>query len=148
MKHGGLHAYEVLSRVARVREVRASHALAEASAHEQERRTCHAEIAAACDVVTAASRLNTADSSSLDMARYDMLSALDAMLAEKLHTASEALTSAQKECQDRAAATVVAKRYREQMEEQVKQISDAIDQKCSAGMQEEAIELWVGNKTS
>lgn len=147
MKHGRLHAYEVLSRVGRVREVRASHALVEASAHEQERRTHHAEVVVARDVVTSASRFNAADSSSLDMARYEVLSALDAMLAEKLHVAADALASAQTECQERAAATVAAKRYRERMDEQIKEIEDAIDQKRSAGRQEEAIELWIGHTT-
>ena len=146
MKQGRLHAYEVLLRVAQVREIRASVALAEASAEKQSRRTHCEEIAAARDAVTVASRASVADTSNLDMARYEMLSNLDAMLAQRLHTASHALTAAEEACQERAAASVVAKRYREQMDERVTETGNAMEQKHSAERQEEAIELWLEGK--
>ncbi|MES2311599.1 MAG: hypothetical protein V4566_04810 [Pseudomonadota bacterium] len=146
MKQGRLHACEVLLRVAQVREIRASIALAEASTEKQSRRSHCDGITAARDAVTAASRASAVDTSHLDMARYEMLSNLDATLAQRLHAASHALTSAEEACQERAAASVVAKRYREQMDERVRESTNTIEQKRSAGTQEEAIELWLEGK--
>lgn len=143
MKQGRLHACEVLLRVAQVREVRASFALAEASAEKDLCQTQCEKIAAARDAVTAASRASAADTSNLDMGRYEMLSNLDATLAQRLHAASHALASAEEACQERAAASVVAKRYREQMDERVKETANAMEQRRSADRQEEAIELWL-----
>ncbi|MDE2154498.1 MAG: hypothetical protein KGJ32_01190 [Xanthomonadaceae bacterium] len=145
-RRGRLHAYEVLLRVARVRELRASLALAEAAAQENTCRTDRAEITAARDVVTTASRASTSDSSNLDVSRYEMLSNLDAMLAVKLHAASEALVSAEMACRERASASVSAKRYRERIDERVKEARGAMDLKCAAGRQEDATELWLGER--
>lgn len=146
MKQGRLHACEVLLRVARVREICASLALAEASTEKRSRRTHCEEITAARDAVTAASRASASAMSNLDMARCEMLSNLDATLALRLHTASDALASAEEACQERAAASVVAKRYREKMDERVKESGEAIEQTRSAGEQQEAIELWLEGK--
>jgi ribonuclease HII len=146
MKQGRLHAYEVLLRVAQVREIRASVALVEASAEKHSCQTVCNEITAARDVVSAASRASAVDTLNLDIARYEMLSNLDVVLAQKLHTASHALISAEDICQERATASVVAKRYREQMGERVKETGNVMEQKRSAGRQEEAIELWFEGK--
>jgi hypothetical protein len=146
MKQGRLHACEVLLRVAQVREIRASIALAEASTEKRSHQTHCEGLTAARDAVAAASRVNATDTSSLDMARYEILSNLDATLALRLQTASDALASAEEICQERADASVVAKRYREQLDERVVEIADEIEQKRSAGRQEEAIELWLEGK--
>lgn len=143
MRRGRLHAYEALLRVARVREIRASVALAEASTERQAHRAHCEEITAARDGVTAASRASSTDDSILDMARYEMLSHLDAVLARELQVASHELTFAERACRERAATAVVAKRYREQMDEHVRETADAIDHERAAGRQEEAIELWL-----
>lgn len=146
MKQGRLHACEVLLRVARVREIRASVALAEAATEKRSCKTHCDGITAARDAITAARRASAADTSNLDMARYEILSNLDATLAQRLHTASHALASAEDVCHERAAASVLAKRYREQMDERVRESGNAIEQKRSAGRQEEAIELWFEGK--
>lgn len=143
-----LHAYQVLLRVAQVREIRASLALVEASTEERAHRTHHDEIAIARDAVTAASRVSATDSSSLDLARYEMLSNLDATLAQQLHSASQALASAEKARQERANASIVAKRYRERMDEHVKETSNTMEQTRSASRQDEAIELWLEGRAS
>lgn len=148
MRHGRLHAYEVLLRVARVREIRASVALAEASTERQAHRTHCEEITAARDGVTAASRASSTDASTLDMARYEMLSHLDAALAGELQVTSHELTLAESACRERATTAVVAKRYREQMDERVRETADAIDHERAAGGQEEAIELWLKGEMS
>ncbi|MDE3071438.1 MAG: hypothetical protein KGJ63_01765 [Pseudomonadota bacterium] len=143
---GRLHAYEVLLRVARVRELRASLALAEAAAEENACRTDRDGITADRDAVATASRASASDSSNLDVSRYEMLSNLDAMLAVKLHAASDALVSAELACRERASASVLAKRYRERIDERVKQVHGAMDLKCAASRQEDATELWLGVK--
>ena len=146
MKSGRLHAYEVLLRVAKVREIRAALALGEASAEEQLCRNRHDEILAARDLVTTASRTSAANGMELDMARYEMLANLDSALAARLHVASNALDSARSASQGCASANVAAKRYREHMDEHVDNARRTMDQKHSSIRQEEAIELWLGDR--
>jgi len=146
MKNRRLHAYEVLLRVAKVREVRASLALADASA---EARTCRVrcdEVDAAQAAVSTASRRNATDESSLDLARYEMLSNLDALLAEKRYAASNELTFAEQACLERALAAVTAKRYRERIDDRVVETSGTLERKQFASQQEEAIECWLGSR--
>lgn len=146
MKDGRLHAYEVLLRVAKVREVHASLALADASA---EARTCRAhcdEVVAAQAAVSGANRRNAADESSLDIARYEMLSNLDALLVEKQHVASDELAFAEQARQERALAAVTARRYREQIDARVMETSWALEGTQFASQQEEAIECWLGSE--
>jgi hypothetical protein len=146
MRNGRLHAYEVLLRVAKVREVRASLALADASA---EVHTCQVhcdEVSAAQTAVSAASRMHAADESSLDLARYEMLSNLDALLVEKRHVASNELAVAEQACLEHALAAVTAKRYREQIDGRVMETNETLDRTRFASQQEEAIECWLGSE--
>lgn len=146
MKKGRLHAYEVLHRVAQVREMRASQALAGARSVERAQREECRVVETARDQVTAASRSQVTDSTRLDMARYEMLARLDALLAARQHQAMQDLTAAETASKERAGLSVLAKRYREQVEEHVDELHRSLDQTSSAASQEEDIELWLGSK--
>ncbi|MGS1125896.1 hypothetical protein ACVCL3_02770 [Rhodanobacter sp. UC4437_H4] len=143
MKDGRLHAYEVLLRVAKVREVRASSALAEASAEAHACSVRHDEAGAAHAVVAAAGRGLAAGQSNLDLARYELLSNLDALLAMNLETARDELDSADTFCRERALAAVKAKQYREKADAQVRETRGTQERTKLAGLQEEAIECWL-----
>ncbi|MHB1059451.1 MAG: hypothetical protein ACYC0F_16380 [Rhodanobacter sp.] len=145
MRNGRLHAYEVLLRVAKVRETRASLALAEASAQARACRMRCDEVGEARAVVASASRMNAVDESRLDLARYEMLSDLDALLAQKLQAASDELAGADQLCLERARASVSAKRYREQVDGRAMEASEALERKQSASQQEDAFECWLGS---
>jgi hypothetical protein len=145
MKDERLHAYEVLLRVAKVREVRASCALAEASAEARVSRARRDEVGAAHAAVTAAGRGMAEGRPDLDLARYELLSNLDALLAMKLQKAGEELDSADALCQERALAAVKAKRYREQADAHVLEAREILERKQLAGLQEEAVECWLGS---
>jgi len=147
MGHGRLRAYQVMLRLAKVREVHASLALAEASSEELVRRTRCTEVAAARDTVAAASRADASDRSSIDIARYELLSDMDATLAQRLQVASHELSLAEKLSQECASASVIARRYREKMDGRVKEAVAAIEDKRSADRQEEDVELWLKGKT-
>jgi len=146
MKDGRLHAYEVLRRVAKVREVRASLALADASAEVRICRIHRDDVGAAQAAVSTANRRSTADESILDLARCEMLSNLDALLVEKRKVASDELALAEQSCQEYALAAVTAKRYREQIDGRVMETSGTLERKRSASQQEEAIECWLGSE--
>lgn len=143
MKNERLHAYEVLLRVAKVREVRASSALAEASAEAHACSVRHGEVSAAHAVVAVAGRGMTAGQSNLDLARYEQLSNLDALLARKLETARDELDAADMFCRERALVAVKAKRYREKADDQVRVTRGTQERTKVAGLQEEAIECWL-----
>lgn len=146
MKDRRLHAYEVLLRVATVREVRASLALADASAEARICRLHCDEVETAQAALSPANRRNTADESVLDLARYEMLSNLDALLAEKREVTSDELALAEQSCQEYALAAVTAKRYREQIDDRVMETSGTLERTQSASRQEEAIECWLGSE--
>ncbi|MEO7065596.1 MAG: hypothetical protein ABI114_01695 [Rhodanobacter sp.] len=146
MSNARLHAYEVLLRVARVREIRASLAQVEALTEERTRRKGLEKIGTARMALLAASHA-VEDGSKLDVARYELLSILDATLGAKLQVASSQLTAAEKVSKERGAASVLAKRYREKICDKVSETSDAIDRKCSTSQQEMAIELWLESGT-
>lgn len=143
MKDERLHAYEVLLRVAKVREVRSSSALAEASAEARACGVRHDEAGAAHAAVAAAGRGMAAGQSNLDLARYELLSNLDALLAMKLEAARAELDAANALCRERALAAVKARRYREQADAQVRETRGALERKQLAGLQEEAVECWL-----
>jgi len=147
MKDGRLHAYEILRRVARVREVRASRALADASAEERLCRMRCEHIATARDGLASARRVTSSDPSRLDMGRYEMLSRMDTAFAEQQHHASTELAVAEKITQEQAERSVMAKRYCEKIDEHVTELIVALDHKASASALEEAIEMWVGSKS-
>ena len=141
-----LHAYEVLLRMAQVREIRASVALAKAADEERERRSHRDGVGAACEAVTLASRRCVEDSSSVDMARYEMLAILGASLSDRLENASQEHLCALQVREESATANVMAKRYRERVGESVTDVGQAMYRERSAKRQDEAIELWLESK--
>jgi hypothetical protein len=141
-----LHAYEVLLRMAQVREIRASVALAKAADEERARRSYRDEVRAAQETVTLAGRRCVEDSSSVDMARYEMLALLGASLSDRLENASQEHISALQVQEESATANVMAKRYRERVDERVTHVGQTLYRERSAKRQEEAIELWLESK--
>lgn len=143
MKHDRLHAYEVLSRVAKVREVRASVVLAEASAEVLACQEQHDVLGVARDAVSMASQASMKSTAGLDLARYEMLSSLDTWLAQKEQVAAGELTLAEEARVERANASVLATRYREQICDKVTETSGALQQERFAAQQEDAMECWL-----
>lgn len=143
---GRLHAYEVLLRVAAVRETRASVALAEATREACLHQSRYDDVAMARDAVSHARYGCVDDSSRVDMARYELLANLQSALTERLHDASRELVVAEQACRECASATVLAKRYREQVDDRVDEIGSAMRRELAAKRQEEAVEMWVGGK--
>lgn len=141
-----LHAYEVMLRMAKVQEIRASVAFAKAADDERARRSHRDEVEVARDVVTSAGRRCVEDSSNVDMARYEMLSRLDASLSDRLETASREHVSALQLRDDQANANVLAKRYCEKVDERVTDVSQTLYRERSARLQDEAIELWLESR--
>jgi hypothetical protein len=144
--NGRLHAYEVLLRVARVRELRASSVWAEASAEVLACQGRRDENDAARVAVAVASRVGRADDEGLDLARYELLSKLDAFLAEKEQIVAGELDTATQACLESANASVRAKRYREQVDGKVAETAEALEQQRTVVQQELAIENWLGSR--
>jgi hypothetical protein len=138
-----MHAYEVLLRMAKVQEIRASVALAKAADEESARRSHRDDIDGAREAVALAGRRCVEDSSSVDMARYEMLSTLNDSLSDRLDTATQEHASALQAREDHATANVMAKRYREKVDERVIDVGQALYRERSAKLQDEAIELWL-----
>ena len=141
-----LHAYEVLLRMAQVREIRASVALAKATDEERTRRAHRDDIGAAREAVTLASRLCVEDTATVDMARYEMLAVLDALLSDRLEEASQEHVSSLRTRDESANANVMAKRYRERVEERTADVGQSLYEVRSAQHQNEAVELWLESK--
>ena len=143
-----MHAFRALLRVARVGEVRATQAWAEAFAEEQSCADVHEELSRARDAVLQASHGQVAHNQYLDMARYEMLSRLDEVLVDELHTASDALNASRKESVERATVAIAQKRQRENIQEKVRKTGRWLNEKQTSAQQEEAIETWHGAKKS
>lgn len=141
-----LHAYEVLLRMAKVQEIRASVAFAKAADEERARRSHRDGVEVAREAVAMAGRRCVEDSSSVDMARYEMLSTLNASLSDRLDTATQEHASALQVREDYANANVMAKRYSEKVDERVTDVGQALYRGHSAKLQDEAIELWLETK--
>lgn len=143
MKSDRLHAYEVLQRVAKVREMRASAVLALASA---EVRICEGrrdEIGSAREAVSIASRDSMKSHAGLDLARHELLSSLDTWLAQREEVAAAELTSAEQTCLEHANASLLARRYREKIDEKVAETGAAVEREQTTMQQEDAIECWL-----
>lgn len=140
-----LRAYEVLLRMAQVREIRATAALARAASEEKARRGMVSEVTDARDAVAQANA-RCINGESVDLARYEMLSLLDVALAERLNVASDQLDEATRLRSDRANDSLLAKRYRERVDEQCDVVSLGLAHERMAKGQEEAVELWVESR--
>ena len=140
-----LRAYEVLLRMAQVREIRATAALARAATEEKTRRGVVSEVTDAREAVAQANA-RCVNSEGVDLARYEMLSLLDVALAERLHVATGQLDEAMQLRNERANDSLLAKRYRERVDEQCDVVSLGLAHERMAKGQEEAIELWVDSR--
>lgn len=142
-----LEAYQVMRRVARVKEVRASLALSEAVAAETRRRAEHDRIAQQRDAVAMASHGQRTAVGNLDMGRYEMLCLLGEAIDERLGEAASALSSASELSRERATASASAQRRRESIDEHVEAASRTLEQVRSGNAREEAVELWLRGKS-
>ena len=147
MKSKRLHAYQVMLRVARVKEIRASMVLAEATTAENRQRIQHDYIVDAREAVVAASRRQRAHQGDLDLDRYEMLTRLSEALDDRLNDAKSALSAAGELSRERAVASVTATRHRENIAEHVDVACQTLEQERSANAREDAIELWLKGKS-
>ena len=146
MKQQKLHAYRVLLRMARVRELRASAVLSEAAGKE---RTCQSRldgVLASRDAISAAHGQCVQSLSTVDMGRYEMLSLLDGAYAAQQQSVSNELTHASLARKDRASEDLLAKRYRERMDAHVDQLDGELHREHAAKAQEESVELWLESR--
>jgi len=142
-KQDRLRSYQALLRMARVREAIAGADLAEAAKSERERRTQHQAVLDERALVARAGQQCLASGDTLDLARYEMLSRLDAALSDRLDKTSSHLAEAEQLREEKAHANWQAKRYRERAGEQSDTARTALHREVLAKGQEEAVELWV-----
>ena len=145
-KQDRLRSYQALLRMARVREAMAGTDLAKAAKSERERRAQHQALLDERAVVAQAGQQCVASGGALDLARYEMLSRLDAALTDRLDKASSHLAEAAQLRQEKAHANWQAKRHRERAGEQSDTARTALHREVLAKGQEEAVELWVESK--
>lgn len=145
-KKDRLHSYQALLRMARVREAIAGADLAEAAKSERERRGQHQAALDERDLIVQAGQQCVASGAALDLARYEMLSRLDAALTDRLDKTSSHLAEAERQREEKAHANWQAKRYRERAGEQADTARTVLHRELLAKGQEEAVELWVGSQ--
>lgn len=138
-------AYTTLLRMAKVKEVRADVALAQASTAEAEQRRHVDQVSAARNAVAAASHACTGEGVRLDLGRYEMLALLDMALADRHAAASQRLDEASRMRKERASENVLAKRYRERVGEKLDDVRSTLMRERLAKTQEEMVELWIGH---
>jgi len=136
-------AYEVLLRIAHVREVRAGVALAVAAREEAARHQDVDDLTDARNAASIATRACAIDDARLDVARYALLSELGMALTTKLTHAQTHLDDAQFERVARANENVVATRRVEKVADRLDAQRGADAYQLAAKRQEEAVELWV-----
>jgi len=142
-----LHAYQVMRRVARVKEIRASMALAEAMAAQDRQRVQHDGLIEARHAVAAAGHRHRMNQGDLDMARYEILAQLGEAIDERLGEARSMLSAAEELSRSCAAATVAATRHRENVDEHVDVACQSLEQEHSSNARDDAIELWLKGKS-
>jgi hypothetical protein len=141
-----LHAYQVLLRVAKVDELRAQTALAAAVEEEAAAQRGVDTVEEARMAVSAASAACMMADRPMDLARYELITRLDAALSDQLRTASGELDEAAAQRVQRAAENVTAKRYREKVGDRLDDVRATLTHGRVAKAQEEAIELWLENR--
>lgn len=140
------HAYEVALRMAKVKELRAQTALAEAVDKEDAARRQVETIEAATQKVLAASQACLAGAAQVDLARYELLSHLSSALVDTLQHASGEFEQASNTRIEKASENVLAKRHRERVHEHLDDVRLVMAQGRSAKAQEEGIELWLESR--
>ena len=141
-----LHAYEVLLRMARVKELRADAALAAAVGEQAVCKTQVDAVEAARSAVIVANSACVASGQRMDMARYELLTMLDASLFDRLQVAVTEHDAASSRRIERASENVTAKRYRERVGEHLDHTRTSIAHEHAAKAQEDAVELWLESR--
>jgi hypothetical protein len=141
-----LEAYNVLLRMAKVDELRAQAALAAAVEEEAaaQRKVDAVELARNA-VATAGSACISANGS-MDLARYELVTRLDAALCERLRAATGERDDAAAQRMQRASENVGAKRYREKVGERLEDTRETLMRDRVSKTQEEATELWLESR--
>jgi len=139
-----LRALEVLKRVARVREVRATQALSLALEEERVSERARDSIQAHRDAVAAVGQNCTSGFGHLNIPRYERVSHVDHLLEARLHLAQAGLAEARGEREARAAESALANRYHDKVDERHGEIESVLIHERRASQQDEAIELWLG----
>lgn len=140
------HAYEVAARMARVKELRVQVALAETVRREEEARKKVTTIEVAYKEALNATGDCLAAKRLLDLARYELLAQLNAALCDKLQAAADTLAQVEDDRSAKASENVLAKRYRENMEERLDDIRHALVHARDATLLEEGVELWLQSR--
>ncbi|GLQ92748.1 hypothetical protein [Dyella acidisoli] len=140
------HAYEVALRIARVKELRAQMALADAVDKEDAARHQVETIETARQEVSLASQVCIADGRYVDLARYELLTHLSSALTNTLQHASDELEQASDERIEKASENVLAKRHRERVHEHLDDVRLALAHGRAAKALEEGIELWLESR--
>lgn len=140
------HAYEVLLRMARVKELRAQVALAVAVDGETLAQKRVDDVEEARHAVMTANSKCVDGRRPMDLARYELLTRLDAALSHKLHSAQQELEQASQQRTEKASENVLAKRYRERVDEHLDDVRLAYAQGQAAKAQEEGVELWLESR--
>lgn len=141
-----LRSYRSLQRMAKVRESLAAAELAKAAGEERECRDAHQRVQEQRDAVARAGHDDQIEGRKLDLARLEMLSMLDAALGERQERAADALAEAERVRGDCAQANWQAKRYRERVDEQLRDTRQELHAERTAKAQEESIELWAEHR--
>lgn len=136
------HAYEVLLRMARVKELQADAALVEASGALEQCREQVNEAMSTWEIVQSAWSSCAESGREIDIARYQLLGDLGQVMSAQWDAANEKLEDASLRCKEVALQSVTAKRYRERVGEHVTTEKESRMQAITAKVQEESVELW------
>lgn len=137
------HAYEVALRMARVKELRAQMALAESVDQERTARQRVETVEAAREKVALAAQACAAHAQRIDLARYELLTQLSAVLTDNLQRASDECEQAALQRAEKASENVSAKRHRERVHEHLDGVRLALAHAHAAKALEEGVELWL-----
>jgi hypothetical protein len=141
-----IHAYRALLRKAKVDELRAGAALAKAVSEVTARQRDVDAVEAARMAIADANEHCVARGKSLDLARYELLTLLDASLSKQWTTATRERNAATDRRMERAHENVLAKRYRERVDENQTLLRTQYENERAAKMREDAIEVWLESK--
>lgn len=139
-------AYVVALRMARVKELCAQVALAEAVDQEVAAQQRVDEVEAARQKVTDANNARMANGQQIDLARYEFLTRLDAALSHRLTLANKVLEQASQQRAEKASENVLAKRRRERVGEHLDDIRLALANEHAAKAQQDGIEIWLESR--
>jgi len=132
-------------RVAQVDEVRASTALADASADVRRRSLYHDELLAIRSKVDVAHVTCLSSRSSLDLARYEMIGKMQASSDIQLNESADMLSDAAKIREKRVTESLMTKKKCERLGNHARSISVALERQRSQAALEEDTQLWLAS---